>query len=1468
MAGPREPNAPRRRLTAEEIINRPFAHAFRGLQEDEVREWLRTVAFELERLAEREQKLSEKLDNLPETATRQEVTRDEMLEVLGEECERIVRAAELDAEEVRLRAEADADRILADAKRQAQELREAAADQTFTDQHAQMLHKGVLDEARSEGRALLREAHALRKRMLADLLKRRDRGLTELGELEDRRYEIVEALSQLGGALNATSVLIAENDRQAKQLLVAPIDARRRSLASPRRAEELALMLANLDVTGRIGPIFPDGDEDAAPPAPSAAAPSAAIGAATEPDTGDDGAAAESAAGTELAEGRTPGESTGPADSFKSAESAEPGENAEPAERLAPAESTEPAERLESAESTEPGGSAEPADSFESAESTEPGGSAEPADSFESAESAEPRESLEAEGDLQPAEGQPGRDEDVPSQAAELDPPTTVPVEAESDLGIHPTGTGPHRVESDSAPLEPAGSDPAGSDRDDSVTVRVDVPEDDAHADEADGVPVTDPDSSDAPNAVDEPEKAVPEAAATADDDSEGGAEASTPLDPSAERLESESSDNDDSGISASDPAEVEVGASGIGESGSDEVEAGASDAHESGSETPEAEPVREDALDKEADDTAEDAPVPGDEPASEGWQTIAAFEAGQTVASEDSSDLGSGTDQRTLEERKDVSESSDQAPHLAVEPMQDPSVEQVVPSETADPIGEGRRGPRRAYELEYPARSDRILPVTGLTDAASLLLGPVIAEPAPESPPEEPRLLTVTSDGVVTPEPITVDGGLPESGPDAPLEESEPPALPYEELQSPRVEQSGTGHLQSSSEDGPTNPGSQQPTQGDEQQSSGGEEPSESTAALAEPGEPDTKPASSLDNSSAEGDKPEASSTGDDVSTVDTSPEPAVDTDEHPHPNGAGSSTDDHPDNPSQSQSSSLLDQTEDPQMDQSQGDGSSEDDVGLPSPGASANLAPVGEAQEVDQDAPAVSASESADRLSGLFSSLRQPDAKPVDSKSARTAPSGSDSANLRSGTDDDASRPPNGSQRELPTSYATDVGAASHDEPADTGAEAPGSTVDGGPALDDESPATDAETSRADGFLPPPPERDNTAAVDSEPAPAVRPSEDVVSSLFQALARPVNPASPSADGVTDLVDAGDNGQPHVDEDDEGVAGRSSAGVKRKAGDPLGADDRTRADADSDIDGGSPVDSDERDLGALGKHTDPDDTPRAAQPEADPQPDPLAAEGDSAESDGAEVMGSVTTGSEASEADAQTSNDPAPDIRPAGRPDVGPPTREQIDAAVSARDEVTRAHQRRAARRAKGVMGDIANEALEAVRDSSEALLPSTGAIVERLAGALNHHASAVYLESQGHLSGLDSDPFAPEAVAVGARSIALFADRFERHVATVVESQKRIDPGAIPSVIIEQLRPWRTENVDDLVADILIAVHAAGSLASLPDGAAVSWTVTTDVECDHCTGAESGDVASDFGWTHPPAHPGCRCILVMVG
>ena len=256
------------RLSPEEITNRGFASAFRGVSETEVRNFLRRVADEIVAAREAEAQLARQIDDLEEQIRNPTpVTEQQLLSSLGEETARVLRSAQEAAEEIRNRAEERAAALVREAQEESVRLRDEAqkhaahrteeSEQKATEleseaearatrlreesergadalreltEHeagevraqATVMAEAEIATAKSSSRALVDEARTVRERVLADLGRRRSLLQAQVDELRSGRDRLLDAYRVVKRTLSDATDALAQVEARANAELAAP----------------------------------------------------------------------------------------------------------------------------------------------------------------------------------------------------------------------------------------------------------------------------------------------------------------------------------------------------------------------------------------------------------------------------------------------------------------------------------------------------------------------------------------------------------------------------------------------------------------------------------------------------------------------------------------------------------------------------------------------------------------------------------------------------------------------------------------------------------------------------------------------------------------------------------------------------------------------------------------------------------------------------------------------------------------------------------------------------------------------------------------------------------------------------------------------------------------------------------------------------------------------------------------------
>lgn len=222
----------------------------------------------------------------------------------------------------------------------------------------------------------------------------------------------------------------------------------------------------------------------------------------------------------------------------------------------------------------------------------------------------------------------------------------------------------------------------------------------------------------------------------------------------------------------------------------------------------------------------------------------------------------------------------------------------------------------------------------------------------------------------------------------------------------------------------------------------------------------------------------------------------------------------------------------------------------------------------------------------------------------------------------------------------------------------------------------------------------------------------------------------------------------------------------------------------------------------------------------------------------------------------------------------DVGAP--DQLASLLERRDAATDEIERRLARRLKRILSDEQNELLDQVRrtagmPTADAVLPELGAHAARYAGAATDDlvgAAAAGAQFYGEPT--------PEVVTEVDDVATHLAEELVRQLRgrlTRCFSDTEADEAELGDRIRACYREWKTQRIAETSRHFVLAAFTRGLFDAAPRASAFRWIV--DDGGTPCPDAEDnalqGEVAKGepfpTGDIYPPAHPGCRCLIVPV-
>jgi DivIVA domain-containing protein len=216
---------------------------------------------------------------------------------------------------------------------------------------------------------------------------------------------------------------------------------------------------------------------------------------------------------------------------------------------------------------------------------------------------------------------------------------------------------------------------------------------------------------------------------------------------------------------------------------------------------------------------------------------------------------------------------------------------------------------------------------------------------------------------------------------------------------------------------------------------------------------------------------------------------------------------------------------------------------------------------------------------------------------------------------------------------------------------------------------------------------------------------------------------------------------------------------------------------------------------------------------------------------------------------------------------------------AALKARDETLAPIADNLAHRAKRALQDEQNDILDGLRRQRGTIdvgkvLPTSQDQLSRWAHVLQPAVDAAYAAGAATVS----------SGAGGASATAPSALLTELTTAVVAPLRTRLEssitsidartPADVEIAIAQRLgaryREWRGQDLEQVLGDTLAAAFTRGVYDAAPKGARLRWVPARLGKCPDCddNALEPTVRGEQFptGQSYPPAHPGCRCLLVL--
>lgn len=195
--------------------------------------------------------------------------------------------------------------------------------------------------------------------------------------------------------------------------------------------------------------------------------------------------------------------------------------------------------------------------------------------------------------------------------------------------------------------------------------------------------------------------------------------------------------------------------------------------------------------------------------------------------------------------------------------------------------------------------------------------------------------------------------------------------------------------------------------------------------------------------------------------------------------------------------------------------------------------------------------------------------------------------------------------------------------------------------------------------------------------------------------------------------------------------------------------------------------------------------------------------------------------------------------------------------------------------ARKSKRALADEQNDVLDALRrhdavTSLDLLLADEGTQAKRYTEAIAAElANAAVAGASAVAGAVAPDASVATAAAGDALARELVTPLRERLARCVREGEG--DNDAIVKRVRAVYREWKTQRIDEQLDHIVRTAYARAAYEAIEPGRRVTWLVDPDgpqsPDCEDNSLAGALVVGDTFptGHAYPPAHPGCRCLVV---
>ena len=245
-----------------------------------------------------------------------------------------------------------------------------------------------------------------------------------------------------------------------------------------------------------------------------------------------------------------------------------------------------------------------------------------------------------------------------------------------------------------------------------------------------------------------------------------------------------------------------------------------------------------------------------------------------------------------------------------------------------------------------------------------------------------------------------------------------------------------------------------------------------------------------------------------------------------------------------------------------------------------------------------------------------------------------------------------------------------------------------------------------------------------------------------------------------------------------------------------------------------------------------------------------------------------------EVAPAEAGPADAPADDAVATDEVHVEPGANAADETALQRRDEVLEPLSAQLVRKLKRALQDEQNEVLDRLRTARGKAQPDVVllSVVDQarryrdVAEPLLARAAQAGVRSVTGADGRVALPVDDLAVDLASDLVGPLRDRLERALTAAPD-----DDEAVVASLGAGYRQWKSERIEPVSRQHLAAAFTLGAYRASPDDASLRWLVDDDEgacpDCDDNALAGPTPKGAKFptGQTYPPAHAGCRCLLI---